>query len=403
MRIAFIADLHVGNHRAWGGKLDAGVNVRAQAIVTALGQACNRALALDAKVLVVCGDLFDTDHPTPQLIRAVGEILGGYCDLGGEVYILLGNHDASSDQPWDSALAPFGLVSRSIHVADAPTSARVGTAADNAVLLLVPYQSGPARDWFTHAVDEALVPARASGAGVKPSTPLVLAFHLGIEDGKTPAFLRGASDSVHVDAVADIVRAHDLAAVFAGNWHDHQAWDAYDGVGTAGQYRRTPIIQCGALVPTGFDNPGVAGLYGSLVLYDTRTHLAVREELPGPRFAVTRAAQEDVEEAVEELLASPEAQPLYVAWKVPPSELSACRVVMQTISDTHLRLGGWRVEADAAAAASKLRTTAAQLACAGVSGADAIVTEYVAAMTLPSTVDRSAVAAAVRSFLTDGE
>jgi hypothetical protein len=59
----------------------------------------------------------------------------------------------------------------------------------------------------------------------------------------------------------------------------------------AGALRGPLILQVGALVPTGFDNPGLKG-YGSYVVYDMATNEITIHELPGPRFLKVRSEKE---------------------------------------------------------------------------------------------------------------
>jgi hypothetical protein len=140
-----------------------------------------------------------------------------------------------------------------------------------APILLVPFQSGPAAEWLPAALDAAV-----NGLDTDEDRAVVV-LHLGIEDEKTAAFLRGAPDSIPATVLADLMRARKIRAAFCGNWHDPRHWEI-----TGGGQSKIDIFQVGALCPTGFDNPGQD--YGRMVIWDTEAE--VHEELcvPGPRF-----------------------------------------------------------------------------------------------------------------------
>ena len=58
MTVCFLADLHVANHKRHGGPVKAGINRRCQHVLDALESAYKRAERLDAKAVVILGDLF---------------------------------------------------------------------------------------------------------------------------------------------------------------------------------------------------------------------------------------------------------------------------------------------------------------------------------------------------------
>ncbi len=275
MRLAAISDVHVGNHRRFGGPVVAGMNTRCKQIVNALRLACSTAREERCEALLICGDLFDGVRPEPQVITAVIDALK---QGPREVYVIKGNHDSVSDQVGDHALGPLDRHSRLgsvVSVFDKPTRVQ----GVDAPILLVPFQAGPASGWLPAALD-----ATVKGLD-QDEDRAVVALHLGVSDENTAQFLRGVPDSISQDELATLMHQRRIRAAFCGNWHDYGHWAA-----------REDIFQVGALCPTGFDNPGPE--YGRMVIWDTEAE--VHEELcvPGPRFLkldVRTLPQSDIE------------------------------------------------------------------------------------------------------------
>jgi DNA repair exonuclease SbcCD nuclease subunit len=262
-RIAFGADVHVGNHQTHKGEYVAGLNERCRQVIDVLGQAVQLAHDEECSAFVVAGDLFDRVNPTPQMVSAVQDAI----DKGVDFHAVLGNHDSASAARGDHALGPLLPLG---YVWERPRVVAVGDVD----LVVVPYQPGPADDWFPEVVDGLI--------GKKATTPFrdgavrLMSFHLGIEDGSTDVWLKGSHDSVHIDLVESLMEEYGIRAVFAGNWHDHRHWSVLDG--------KADVVQCGALCPTGFNNYGVEG-YGNVCFFDTEGEPAIYfQEIPGPRF-----------------------------------------------------------------------------------------------------------------------
>lgn len=254
MPICFIADCHVGNPKKFGGPLIAGKNERCQKILNCLKLAADEANKLGAP-MVIAGDLFDTAKPSPQLIKAVQDILASV----PEVYCLVGNHDMISSVPDDHAMAPLAPVARII---EKPEVLNIS----NYEVWAVPFQTGYAEDWLPGILEE-LGGLRGSGS---PASPRVLVIHLGISDEKTDKFLQKSQDQISAKSLVRLAKKYGITHIYAGNWHKAQKW-VEDGV---------EIQQIGALCPTGFANPGADGYGGFAVLDEPTRHV----ELPGPRF-----------------------------------------------------------------------------------------------------------------------
>lgn len=277
MRVALCADVHIGNHKVHGGGVVAGVNRRCSLVLDSLRKAYAEAMRQQCSAMIIAGDLFDVANPPPQHLAAVQDILKDARTTRVQTFILLGNHDMVSAEKGDHALGPLRPYAKII---DTPQKVFLSEGKETLEMWLVPFMAGPADEWFPAVLDEM--------AKADPPTSTdphrLLAFHLGIQDAKTPPWLVGSYDSIHVDTVLGLLDMHSIKAAFAGNWHSPQSWN------------RRRIVQIGALTPTGFDNPGVG--IGTMAVYDTQSQAACATiEIPGPRFLTNMDDAKDAADA----------------------------------------------------------------------------------------------------------
>jgi hypothetical protein len=268
MKVAFVADLHVANHRKFGGAVEAGINRRCRLILDTVAASVAEASTLGCEHYVILGDVFDTVTPEPQVITALRFALSKF---NGDVWVLMGNHDQVSEKPGDHSLGP--LNGPNIRVVERPMS--FSDDADSSwEVALVPYRPGKAAEWLGDAVAKVVTP---DGNEVRR----ILGLHLGLIVGETPHYLKDASDAINTDELVRICQQCDIESVIAGNWHGH--WRGkQDGV---------TLMQAGTLAPTGWDNPGDSG-YGSLVEWDSKFGNLTVHEIPGPRFLKARGLDE---------------------------------------------------------------------------------------------------------------
>lgn len=253
-KIAFVGDVHVGNHKRFGGPKVAGINRRCQHILDTLKSAALSAAASQLDALVILGDLFDSPNPTPQMMRQVQECLEIMPTI-----VLSGNHDQCSDAIGDHALGPLMPV---CEVVDAPDVIPIGDTD----LILIPFESGNCREWL---------PKRARQlARLSEGKHRVLCFHAGIISDSTPEFLRTSDAAITSSDIGKLCDELDIGTAFAGHWHNkHES--SFNG-------RR--IIQAGALVPTGWNNPGFD--YGTMYMcsFERSRSAVFRSSIAGPRF-----------------------------------------------------------------------------------------------------------------------
>lgn len=248
--VAFIGDVHLHNHRKFGGETHSGLNHRFRLTLLALHEAIEVASA-KADVVCVLGDVFDTVRPTPQMIAATRDMLSG----NTEIIIVAGNHDKASEEFGDNAVRV--LESDNVRVVDNHPTLLLMAHFN---LLLAPYRAGTATSWLLQDIKDA-----EETLSSRQGAPLVVGTHAGLIDDSTPPWLLHAEDAVSIDALPPDTY------VVAGNWH---------------QFRQMGNkVQIGAIVPTGFDNPSTIGQqadpYGAVMLLGKSmafTHVT------GPRF-----------------------------------------------------------------------------------------------------------------------
>lgn len=265
MKTALIADVHVGNHRTLGGTYAGRLNARCLETISVLRQAVSRATDLGCVSIVVLGDLFDTDNPSPQMVAATKDAL---CSGSQILYLLLGNHEQHSTYPNDHALASIRDDKR-IFVIDSATN--VNEHYFPTEMIMIPFQPGAAETWFEDEVEKVCY----------SSQPKSVCFHLGVSDASTEAnqpWMMNSHDQIHVDYLQKVMNRFGISHAFAGNWHKHQTWN------------NNTIIQTGALVPTGWNNPGLDDSYGSLIVFDGNT--VERHVITGPRYVKFQSVED---------------------------------------------------------------------------------------------------------------
>lgn len=376
MRVGFIADVHVNNHKQFGGAVNGSINERCRMTLRALERVADLGAQREFDLLVVAGDLFDTVKPLPQM---TSDVLQQLCRIA-EVHLLLGNHELVSSTYGDHALGPLGRV---CDVIDRPCAVIVG---DHHAMIHVPFQ----RD--ASAFGEVVAQRDHSRVGRPSHDVLAVVGHMGVYDDKmadaSPWDVRTGS-TIHVrDAMhaADSVNAKH--ALF-GDWHEHKTWYS--------EPEDVRVTQIGALVPTGWNNPGLDG-YGSLIILDTEQPSKIeRIEIPGPRF-INVSCEQDVADALQQLKSESKAGcVLYIRWTGPIDQMDAATGYMRQIASHHDCVAGWEFRPDrkdAEAKALKAATTASEQATL----IEALAT-YTKEMSMPSTVSRERVLTRSRGFL----
>ena len=366
VKIRFVADVHIGNHKRHGGEMTAGVNDRCRRVLDVLEHA-----AEGVEQLVVLGDLFDTSNPTPQVLAATFEALQRPGSQRRRVQLLVGNHDMVSTTYGDNALALFAVIQ------GPRDGVRFDVTEDSEIyrdpaapLFLLPFRPEPVEEWFANEVT-----ALAARFGASRDQAPILCFHAGVRDHNTPRYLWSAPDSLDVDFLFDVMRSCGSKLAVCGNWHNHRVWKRDD----------MTVVQVGALVPTGWDNAGPD--YGHVV--DVLADGAVRigHTLPGPRFlSLTAAEARD--------------------WSGPPAKADGCYVRVQLqpgeafdAQEFASREGVVALEVVQAGEDTEAQEAEAAEAARTGDTLEGSLRDYVQTMPLESGVDRAAVELKVLNYL----
>jgi hypothetical protein len=278
-----------------------------------------------------------------------------------------------SNEDGDHALGPLRDYAT---VVTSPEVVKMTDGVAPVELLCVPFHPEPASAWFEKTVKHV-----AKG---KSKATRLLVVHLGVADDETPDWLRTAPDSIHVERLQELADAHGIDGVFAGNWHEHLVWEG-DDVAT--------VVQCGALVPTGWDNPGFDA-YGRVVVADLADAALHYIAVPGPRFATVTGL--DGLEATVAKHAKSKCQ-LYVRVRAMPEDVARIKAFADEHCGDDKVLRACEVVVDSGEAQAAARTAAQSARSADTLGE--ALGKFVAAMPLKEGVDRGAVLTRAQKYL----
>ena len=343
-----------------------------------LAAAVNFATESECDALFVLGDLFDNTHPLPQLIAKTMLVL----ESPMAVYPMGGNHDQVSFAAEDTALAPLPLGPSNVYVIDQPEIVAVYGKSEKDTpinILCVPFHPGRTSDWLSSLVRRAKWDSAAEvPKGKRPVKPhRLLALHQGIRHSGTSKFLRNAEDAIDVPTLAKVLHENDVSYCFAGHWHEHY-WNHPEH-----------IMQVGALVPTGFDNPGLEA-YGSVITWDNGG--VVRDTLPGPRF-IKHVGVKGVADASDHW----GKDKVFLSIEVSgPRNAPAARDEVELLIEEGVIVDG---EVTISHGEAQCQARKAANVAASASTLNEAVAEYVEEMPLPDEVNRGAVLSKVKAYL----
>lgn len=406
MKIAFLADLHIANHRAHGGPVISGINRRCRLALDALKRAVEKAEAEGCAMLFILGDVFDTTRPEPQVTAAVQQIINPNKMV---VVIVEGNHDQISTDQGDHSLGPLMPVAT---VISDPTHwlerwhhvERNAPVADELDVWAVPFEPGPANEWLPRRLAELEEDRNLKNTPANMTTKRVLVTHLGISDHDTEPWMKATQDQVPAHLLGELAKQYGFSMVFAGNWHYHRVFNlAAPGFPKA--------VQVGTLIPTGWDNPGLKG-HGTMPIWDTKTNELRVHTIPGPRFLTVNGQENAPTEWHDALklrgvpygdtqpMPPPNGWHLYVRIKTTADKLAKEQAWLEglktrgAVIDGEVVLDDVEVRGQARTAATVARSAETlQSALAG----------YVAEMPLPDGVDRAEVLARSQRYLAGGK
>ncbi len=147
------------------------------------------------------------------------------------------------------------------------------------------------------------------------------------------------------------------------------------------------MLQIGALVPTGFDNPGWDG-YGTVAWWNSQDAHWCHRELPGPRFLRHVPSR-------EELKAHHDCK-VHVRVDVSTEQAEE---VQQQLASLPVFSGHTRIVADSQ---EKIQRLSAASAARSASTVGKALAEYIKKMPIPVGVDRDEVFAITKEYLDQG-
>lgn len=352
--LAFMADVHVGNHRKFGGGLVRGVNDRCSLTLHTLRRAMEFCSEQGAEDIVIAGDLFHAANPSPQLIHRVGHQV---LSTDKVIHLLVGNHDQISAGAADHAMAPYSLIQQGVqrfsaretplYLYELPMVKWLRRNNEDIDLIMVPFIPGRAEDYLNEVMDDAVSDQLRHG------THRILCLHLGIWDDETQPFLRGCNDAVSLDLVRELIFSYDLRLVIAGNWHSHRQWQFENFNGEP-----VFVVQCGALCPTGFSDLGTEDK-GNVVLWDG---LAPEfKSIPGPRFFKFTGVDQTadfLEERVADVANEPLGYSYFIKVIAADDEVADVESMVEEAKEKGVPIKGVEISRDDAVERSAARTAA---------------------------------------------
>ncbi len=277
--IAICADVHIGNHQRWGGKMVDGLNERCRVVLATLRRALHTVLDSGAKWFFVAGDLFHSRRPEPAVIAAVQQIFQQFDDAIS-IVIIPGNHDMldASALGGNTACAPLY---QSARVLLGPTWIQDKDCPFD--ILCVPFDS--TETMAQHLTDVLNGEADVQGTPTGKSRR-VLITHVGVwsgELGNAPSWKRKAKDAISSEKLFELMAKMDINKAYVGNYHERVVWSNKEN-----RLKELRIQQIGTLCPASFSDAGMTDRGHLDILALTGGYFAGSTiEIPGPRFINT--------------------------------------------------------------------------------------------------------------------
>lgn len=226
IRIAHLADTHIGMENYGRINPETGLNQRLHDFLRSLDEAIDGAIAANVDVVLFAGDIYKTRDPTPTHQREFAQRVHRLSNAGIETVIVAGNHDiplsvgrATSVDIFRALEIPRVLVARSIgsHVIDTrhgPLQVLAFPWTVRSMLAAQPdFKNGTIADQNAAMIDLSRAMARERAEALDPRLPAVIVGHahvfgarIGAERlltmGDDPMFDLQTFDLPNVDYVA---------------------------------------------------------------------------------------------------------------------------------------------------------------------------------------------------------
>jgi hypothetical protein len=237
-----------------GGPVDAGVNLRCRLIGEAGARTIAKAAEVGCERFAILGDLFDRGKPSPEEIGVAAKV---FAESPIPVYVIPGNHDRSSDEPGNNALAAL-VGTKNCIVVDEPLFLQPEG------IILAPFSPHPPVEYFTELLERA------------GEVDWSILGHVGIVGPDTSPFLTNGRNIINVEQIFEL--GENLRVFASGDFHQHVIHEGVLGA--------VNIVQVGALCQANFGDPLEVG---KLCVLDgggiTEFH-----DVAGPRFITLTAS-----------------------------------------------------------------------------------------------------------------
>lgn len=383
MKVAFISDLHIANHRKFNN-VDfqllhkwAGVNNRCTLSLDVLSRAFARAKDKGCSSVCILGDLFDGVRPEPQVLAATMTVLSAHASEHFGIHIMPGNHDQVEPESKNNTLGPISFLPhvKVHHIAG--TYLLVGSKVVQIEIWNVPFRPGNVSEWLPKVLED--LSGQASQGVLR-----FLTLHAGISECAMPMWQRALPDAISTDTLVGLCEGHDLSAVFAGHWHARRLWEV----------KRYGLVQLGAMCPADWRDTA----YGVMAILEVEKldgkYTIETEVIPGPRF-VECDSQDESLNCLKQFDRS-----CHVFARMVGTEknggMQGVRVRLEELRVQGV-IAGYEVLPDDRAALVAGRTAATLARSADT--LEKALSEFVSKMPLEEGVDRSRVLELSRSFL----
>src|SRR5436305_793278 len=136
LRIAHLADTHIGMENYGRLNPESGLNQRLHDFLNSLDQALDGAIAAGVDLVVFAGDIYKTRDPTPTHQREFARRIQRLAKANVQTFITLGNHDIPLSAGRATSVDIFkALEVPSVSVARSLTSHRVETRSGRVQVL----------------------------------------------------------------------------------------------------------------------------------------------------------------------------------------------------------------------------------------------------------------------------
>ncbi len=267
MKIAHLADTHIGMENYGRVNPESGLNQRLHDFLRSLDQAIDGALAENVDAVVVAGDIYKTRDPTPTHQREFATRIRRLAAAGIHTILVAGNHDI----PLSAGRATSVDIFRALEIEKVTVARTLGThrietrggplqliafpwTVRSAVLAQPEFKNATLSELNQAMIDLTRDKLRVEAEGLDPRLPAVIVGHahlfgarIGAERlltmGNDPMYEPGTFDLPHVDYVAlghihkhqvlhyaspPMVYAGSIERVDFGEEHEDKGWVLVD-------------------------------------------------------------------------------------------------------------------------------------------------------------------------------